>query len=252
MDAMKKKLVVSASTFPSRFLSTGIAMASSFGNHTVLPRRVMGFFDSLWDSLRFCFLVEKFPAFLRGGAWLNVMGILSSWLLWCINIDSWNTPCAIGCICYRKMGDVQQLPCLWTGLYHCFRCLTLYFLSLSTDPMCPPEQKDLFIGAAGSEYPLNPTNTSRNTYWSWRIIPRRKRFIKLALPVPPKITAQENNPQSETCSVKKHVKHVVVVSSEPHALPGGLEQKNSPSQHSVWAFRFNQFHKKWLVVIYGY
>ena len=150
------------------------------------------------------------------------------------------------------MGDIQQSPCLWTGLYHCFRCLTLYFLTLSTDPMCPPEQKDLFIGAAGSEYPLNPTNTSRNTYWSWRIIPRRKRFIKLALPVPPKITAQENNPQSETCSVKKHVKHVVVVSSEPHALPGGLEQKNSPSQHSVWAFRFNQFHKKWLVVIYRY
>lgn len=144
MDAIEKNWLCLGL---SRFLS-GIAMASSFGNHTVLPRRVMGFFDSLWDSLRFCFLVEKFPAFLRGGAWLNVMGILSSWLLWCINIDSWNTPCAIGCICYRKMGDVQQLPCLWTGLYHCFRCLTLYFLTLSTDPMCPPEQKDLFIGSS--------------------------------------------------------------------------------------------------------
>ena len=65
---LKKQLVgKSASTFPTFFFGPGIAMASSFGNHTVLPRRVIGFFfDSLWDSLGFCFLVEKFPAFLRG------------------------------------------------------------------------------------------------------------------------------------------------------------------------------------------
>lgn len=30
------------------------------------------------------------------------------------------------------MGDIQQSPCLSTGLYHCFRCLTVYFPDPST------------------------------------------------------------------------------------------------------------------------
>ena len=49
--------------------------------------------------------------------------------------------------------------------------------------------------------------------------------------MPPKITAQEKNPQSETCSVKTHLKHVAVVckkTSEPHAHSSGLEQKKQP------------------------
>ena len=129
------------------------------------------------------------------------------------------------------MGDIQQSPCLWTGLYHCFRCLTLYFLTLSTDPMCPPEQKDLFIGSSWQWI-----SSESNKYQPKYILKlenhpkKKKRFIKLALPVPPKITAQEKNPQSETCSVKTHLKHVAVVctkTSEPHAHSSGLEQKKT-------------------------
>lgn len=154
------------------------------------------------------------------------------------------------------MGDIQQSPCLWTGLYHCFRCLTLYFLTLSTDPMCPPEQKDLFIGSS----------------WQWISSESNKYQPKYILKL-------ENHPKKKSDSSNSHypclqkllpkkrirnLKHVVwkrIWNTWPsfvkkHLSPMHIRavwnKKNSPSQHSVWAFRFNQFHKKWLVVIYRY